>query len=147
MPLQEEALRGAHKLNVFKRFAMDLAELSNCKRSKVGCVLVTDDYSRVLAIGYNGPPAGESNDSCTSEEGDCGCVHAEANALVKLTLPCVGLKLITTRAPCRHCAGLIVNAKSVEEVYWVSPYRDGRGLFLLQQAGMRVMQLSNERPR
>ena len=49
--------------NKFKHYYMDIAkrtaELSYCKRLKVGAIVVKDD--RVLSIGYNGTPAGQDN--------------------------------------------------------------------------------------
>lgn len=111
---------------------MDLAQLSTCKRAKVGCVVVPDDLSMVYSIGYNGPPAGEPNDSCTGEQGRCGCVHAEANAVVKLG-PVTEAVLVCTTAPCLACAGLIVNCRKIHCVVYGLAYRDESGLELLRK--------------
>ena len=92
------------RLAVFWRLACDLASLSCCKRARVGCVVVPGDMTEVVAIGYNGPPAGEPNDSCRGTEGSCGCVHAEGNAVSKLRGG-AGLVMVTTTLQCEHCAG------------------------------------------
>lgn len=123
--------RRDEKLRAFVRFAVDLSDLSTCKRLKVGCVVVTPELTEVLAIGYNGPPSGTSNDSCRGET-PCGCVHAEANALVKLKSAKDHLILITTKSPCEHCAGLILNSRSIESLIYVDDYRDPTGRILIE---------------
>lgn len=113
-----------------------LAGLSWCRRLRVGCVVVTPELSEVVAIGYNGPSCGRPNDSCRGGEGSCGCVHAEANALVKLRSYDDGLVLLTTHAPCEHCAGLVVNSRRVGYVVYGERYRDPTGLVTLAGAGV-----------
>lgn len=130
--------RSDEKLSVFVRLAADLAQLSRCVRRSVGCVIIPPDFTEVLAIGYNGPPAGVSNDRCRSEQGACGCTHSEANALVKLSTHRSGLILVTTMAPCEQCAGLILNSKRIAEVVYDEPYRVEDGLTLLAEGGIRV---------
>lgn len=137
--------RENHKLSAFVRFADNLASLSYCRRLKVGCLLVPADFTEVLAIGYNGPPAGLPNDGCRGAEGACGCVHGEASALVKLTSPRSDLTLVTTVAPCEHCAGLIINSGKVRKVVYVSQYRDPAGLELLGKAMIDATQWEGRR--
>lgn len=102
----------------------------------MGAVVVRPDLSEVLAIGYNGPPAGLPNDGCRGAAGACGCVHAEANALVKLRSSEGGLVMVLTDSPCEHCAGLVVNSGRVGYVAYGREYRDGAGLGVLQAAGV-----------
>lgn len=125
---------------MFSNFAKELAELSTCKRLKVGCVVVDPELSGDMAIGYNGPPAGVSNDACRSEEGACGCIHGEANALIKLRTSKTGLVMFTTVSPCEHCAGLIINSRRIGYVIFQEAYRDDTGLELLFQSGIVVVQ-------
>ncbi len=134
--------RSRDKLRVFERLAADLAGLSRCRRRQVGCCLVPRDFTEVLAVGYNGPPAGVDNDSCRGDEGQCGCVHSEASALVKLKSPRRDLILVTTLAPCEHCAGLILNSKSVSVVVYRDEYRDSSGLSLLRSSGLVIVRSS-----
>lgn len=115
--------------------------LSTCRRNKVGCVIVPTDLSRVCAIGYNGPAAGEDDEACRCEEGACGCIHAEANALVKMREPGSGFIIISTVSPCEHCAGLIINSKQVDWVLYDRPYRDTGGLARLLIAGIGAYQI------
>jgi deoxycytidylate deaminase len=137
----EERARLTEKLKTFYRFAHNLAELSTCKRLSVGCVIVTPSLGEVVGIGYNGPPRGTRNDQCRSGEGTCGCIHAEANALVKARAG-DNLILFTTFSPCEHCAGLIVNSQKVKYLVFGLPYRDPvNGMKVLTQAGVIVRQL------
>lgn len=142
MPKKSEKLeRRSKKLAAFVRFAIELGELSTCLRLKVGCVIVPEDFSTILSIGYNGPPAGEPNNSCRGET-PCGCIHAEANALVKMRTTSRGLTLITTKSPCEHCAGLILNSGAVSKVVYVDDYRDSSGLELLLRSAVTVERFS-----
>lgn len=120
------------KLRVFVDFTAAIANLSTCKRSQVGCVVVPPDLREVIAIGYNGPPAGVDNSSCRAEVGNCGCIHGEANALVKVKSRARDLVMFCTRTPCEHCAGLILNSQCVGYLVYAEPYRDDAGLKLVQ---------------
>lgn len=104
-------------------------------------MVVTAALTEVVAVGYNGPPAGEPNDGCRGGAGSCGCVHAEANALVKLK---VGgdLLLSCSASPCEHCAGLILNSGVVRAVVFGSAYRDQAGADLLARRGVEVVEAS-----
>lgn len=129
------------KLEVFWQFTEGLAGLSRCKRLAVGCVIIPADLSEILAIGYNGPPAGVPNDSCRMEEGKCGCVHADANALVKLHSRDTGLVMILTHSPCEHCAGLVINSRRIGYVLYGGHYRDLRGANLLRSSGIVIVEI------
>ena len=97
--------------DIYMRFAQDLSKRSTCSRLQVGCVVVSGDNQRVLAIGYNGNYRGGPNRCDSEEPGACGCIHAEANAMVKFDpREAGGAVLYTTDSPCRHCAKLIVNS-------------------------------------
>jgi dCMP deaminase len=132
------------KLWAFCEFARSLSRLSTCRRLQVGCIVVTPDLTEVLAIGYNGPPAGVDNDRCRATgpgdgHGGCGCIHGEANALVRLKATGSDLVMLTTDSPCEHCAGLVLNSKSVGAVVYDREYRDRTGLELLEAAGVTVV--------
>jgi len=122
------------KLRTFIRFARELAGLSACRRDKVGCVVFPKDFSRVVAIGYNGPPRGCDNGSCSGEEGLCGCAHAETNAMVS-GLVGEGLVLFSTRSPCIHCGCAIANCQAVTAVIYDQPYKNDFGVGVLLRAG------------
>lgn len=116
------------------RLARQMAALSTCKRLRVGCAIVSAKLERVMAVGYNGPPAGLPNESCRDEVGACGCVHAEANAISKLE---GGFGVMhVTRSPCAHCAGMIVNSRRVAAVVYGEAYRDPTGVEVLRACGV-----------
>ncbi len=105
------------KFLMFAEWAIDIARLSTCKRLAVGTVVTDLEFTRVLAVGYNGQPVGKPNEACEDVAGNCGCVHSEANALIKRVTfePAI---MISTHSPCKHCDGLIRNARIVETFYW-----------------------------
>lgn len=124
------------KLAVFTQFARDLAGLSTCKRLQVACIVFDSAMTKVLAIGYNGQPAGIPHERCTGSVGACGCIHAEANAIVKLNTSETGLTLYCTTSPCMQCAGLIINCGRISRVLYSSEYRDDNPLTLLKETGI-----------
>jgi len=129
--------RQREKLRVFMQVARELSSLSTCKRKPCGALLLPPDFSEIIAIGYNGPAAGEPNDSCGGQP-NCGCFHAEENCLVKPRRHSqTDLTLLVTRAPCVHCVGLILNSRSVARVVWSDPSTKGvEGLELLRRRGI-----------
>lgn len=128
--------RKTNKFLKFLKFMTDLEDLSVCKRSKCAAIVYPGDFTRILSIGYNGPPSGLNHDHCTGQEGLCGCVHAEANAIIKLNDAVKNATMLCTMSPCYHCAGLIINSRSIGAVAYVSEYRDTTGLLLLKEAGI-----------
>ena len=52
-------------------------------RFQVGAVIVTEDNTQVLAVGYNGDHRGGPNCVESTEPGQSGFIHAEINALIK----------------------------------------------------------------
>jgi len=140
MSHEYETTRSEQKTEVFKQFLLGLKSLGTCKREQCACIVCDSQLTRVFSIGYNGPPADIDNDACTEEPKQCGCVHAEANALIKLGHIREAYMYCTT-APCIHCAGLIINSKKIKFVYWIHTYTDGRGLMALQKAGILHDQL------
>lgn len=125
------------KLRTFMEVARTLSHLTTCRRKPCGALLLPADFSEIIAIGYNGPPAGTPNDSCPGTEG-CGCVHAEENCLVKARRhSAADLTLMVTRAPCLHCAKLVINSRSVARVVWADPSTAGpEGLAMLDKANV-----------
>lgn len=121
----------------------NLAGLSCCKRegSRLGCVIIRADFTEVVAIGYNGPAAGEPNDRCRGADavGSCGCIHAEANAITKMGRRGYETVLICSLSPCEHCAGLIINTQCIKGVIFNKYYRDVGGIDRLRAAGITTV--------
>jgi dCMP deaminase len=123
--------------HIFMNLASDLALRSHCVKAQVGAVLVKD--TRIISIGYNGPPAGTHN--CDEEWPGTGCprdargscslaLHAEENAIlyaVKNGANLEGSTLYTTLSPCLPCARLIFSA-GIKRVYFVKSYAEYKGL-------------------
>jgi dCMP deaminase len=95
-----------------------------------------------LTVGYNGRAVGEDNSSCDETPGNCGCVHAEANALLKLRAEtCMLYTMYVTHSPCWHCAGLIINSQKIDRVYYHEEFRDSKGIARLKDAGIEVLRI------
>src|ERR1700733_2090619 len=93
----------------FEEIYMDLvssiSRRSTCSRLKVGTVITSTDFRKVLAVGYNGNAAGLPN-KCDSEEvGNCRCLHAEMSAIINCDTPRYVEKFVfITYSPCVMCA-------------------------------------------
>lgn len=123
----------------FMQMAMVLASRSTCSRAAVGALVVTPDRLQIVGIGYNGAARGmhHCNDDRrgTARPGECGCIHAELNAILKAPGTMLGLMLYTTTAPCYACAKLVLNT-GIARVVFGQRYRDDTGLILLNDAGI-----------
>lgn len=124
---------------MWMRVAEVVALRGTCARLHVGAVVTDCSMTRALAVGYNGNAAGLPNACDNEAEGQCGCVHAELNAMLK-TCGGARLKLFTTVAPCRACAKAIINA-GVDSVYYRAAYRSPAGLEVLRQARIRIYEV------
>ncbi len=123
--------------HIFMNLATDLAQRSHCVKAHVGAVLTKD--TRIISIGYNGPPKGTHN--CDEEWPEAGCprdskgscslaLHAEENAIlygVKNGANLQGATLYTTLSPCIACARLIFSA-GITQVYFKHSYAEYKGL-------------------
>ncbi|WP_242689189.1 dCMP deaminase family protein [Pedobacter sp. SYSU D00535] len=123
--------------NIFMNLASDLARRSHCVKAQVGAVLTKD--TRIISIGYNGPPAGTHN--CDEEWPESGCprdargscslaLHAEENAIlyaVKNGAALEGSTLYVTLSPCLPCARLIYSS-GIKKVIFKNSYAEYKGL-------------------
>lgn len=97
---------------------------------KVGCVIVSDDNTRVLALGYNGDHKGGPNKRDSLESGQSGFIHAEINALIKSDFASYqNKKMYLTHSPCYMCSKAIINA-GIKEVYYKNLYDEESVNFL-----------------
>ena len=130
--------RKSLKDRAFLKIASTISELSTCERSKVGAIVVTEDNSQIVGIGYNGNYAGGPNVCDSLEEGKCGCVHAEQNALLKFSsIMYKNAKMYVTLSPCMMCAKLIINA-GIKQVYYDVLYRDVLPVQMLRKNNILV---------
>ena len=111
-------------------------------RFQVGAIVVSEDNTQVLAVGYNGNYAGGPNTTESTEPGESGFIHSEINALLKLDYNNPKSKVMyVTLSPCRGCSKAMVNA-GINEVVYLEEYRDTSGLDILRSAGVKVRELS-----
>jgi len=122
---------------LFARFAQLVATRSTCTRLQVGSVITSGDFTRVLSIGYNGNARGLANTCDREEPGNCGCIHSEINALLKLDYTEPSKILFLTDTPCVNCAKAIINA-GIGAVYYIRDYRKTEGVDLLRSVGIPV---------
>ena len=125
--------------------ASEWANLSYCKRKKVGALIVKDRM--IISDGYNGTPSGFEN-NCEDEEGKTNwfVLHAEANAILKIassTQSCKGATLYITMSPCKECSKLILQA-GIQKVVYTTVYSDDSGLEFLKDAGIETLNITEQ---
>ena len=132
------------------------SQLSSAKRLQVGCVVVKDNT--IIGIGYNGMPAGWTNDCEEVVDVDPSdprydfnnftkelktkpeVMHAETNSLAKIarsTNSSEGAALFVTHAPCLDCAKIIHQA-GINSVYYRNTYRSTDGIEFLEKCNINV---------
>ena len=126
---------------IWKSFVLDIAQRSPDPKYKVGCIVVSEDNTQVLSMGYNGDHKGGSNKRDSLETGKSGFIHAEVNALIKLDYNNPKKKkAYLSLSPCLVCARSLVNA-GINEVYYIDEYIDTTGLDILRDSGISVKQI------
>ncbi len=122
---------------IYMELAAKLALRSHCVRAQVGAVLTKE--TRIVSLGYNGPPAGTHN--CDKEWPDVGCakdskgscslaLHAEQNAILyaaKNGVSMEGSTLYVTLSPCIACARVIFTT-GIKKVFYQHSYATYKGL-------------------
>jgi len=125
--------------DIYMDLAVNLAERSHCVKIKVGAVLARD--TRIISLGYNGPPAGTHN--CDVEWPVTGCardrkggcslaIHAEENAILyaaKNNSVIEGATLYVTLSPCLACARVIFTT-GIKKVIFLKSYAEYKGIDL-----------------
>lgn len=122
---------------IYMELAAKLALRSHCVRAQVGAVLTKE--TRIVSLGYNGPPAGTHN--CDKEWPGVGCardskgscslaLHAEQNAILyaaKNNVSMEGSTLYVTLSPCISCARVIFTT-GIKKVFYMHSYAAYKGL-------------------
>jgi dCMP deaminase len=123
--------------DIYMDLAVNLAQRSHCIKAQVGAVLVNE--TRIISIGYNGPPAGTHN--CDEDFGNAGCprdskgscslaLHAEQNTILyaaKNGAKVEGATLYVTLSPCISCARVIYTMK-IKKVFFLNSYAEYKGI-------------------
>ncbi|HMA68047.1 MAG TPA: cytidine/deoxycytidylate deaminase family protein [Desulfosalsimonadaceae bacterium] len=138
----------------FMEIAALVAKRSTCLRRAVGAVIVKD--KRILATGYNGAPSGirhceelgclrEQMQVASGERHElCRGIHAEQNAIIQAAyhgVPICGADLYCTNLPCSICTKMLINA-GIQTIYYRSGYADELAKDLLEEAGIRLIQIA-----
>jgi dCMP deaminase len=114
----------------FLNIASVVADRADCKRRKVGAVLVNSDHI-IIGTGYNGTRPGKpgcldgacprgnlsyaevaefSDYSDPTSPGFCISTHAEVNALLHTTQPVQNATIYVSQPPCPGCFKVLDNA-------------------------------------
>lgn len=127
------------KIRTFIDILHNIKDLSNSSTTKVGCIALKKDFSKIASFGYNGSYSGaeENPDTGTEEDslvpGESGFIHAEVNMIAKFKEhDPENYIIILTLSPCKMCTKILVNA-GFKHVYWVTEYRDTKHLEIFNQ--------------
>jgi dCMP deaminase len=143
---------------IYMELAQKLAQRSHCVKMHVGAVLTKD--TRIVSLGYNGPPAGTHN--CDIEWPEEGCprdskgscslaLHAEQNAILyasKNNVSVEGSTLYITLSPCIACARIIFTT-GIRKVIYLNSYAEYKkipsdeGVDFLKKFGVDVIKYSS----
>jgi dCMP deaminase len=155
-------------ITMYMEIAGIIAKQSSAKRLQVGAIVVKDD--RIISIGYNGMPAGWTNeceekewiignipqkykdDQWIFKEEDSGAIyrmrskpeviHAEANAIAKLARGSESGEGSTMFLTHAPCLDCAkqMYTAGINKVYFREQYRDTLGIDFLEQCGVEVEQ-------
>ena len=139
--------------------ARDIAQRSRCDRAKIGSVIV-DRTQRVLAVAYNGPPAGyapansQPESRCTDwcarakwgpsettaiSYSDCPANHSEINALLATDrTQREGGTVFVTGSLCLTCAKAVANS-GLARVVVVDGAGDGSDAHRVPQQSLQYL--------
>lgn len=123
--------------DIYMELAVKISQRSHCIKRHVGAVLAKE--TRIVSLGYNGPPAGTNN--CDEEYPETGCavdskgscslaIHAEQNAILYAAKNKVNIKgstLYVSLSPCLSCARIIYSM-GITRVVFLNSYADYKGL-------------------
>lgn len=126
--------------------AVLMSSRSNCERLHVGCVIVTggERKNRLVAAGYNGFLPGTPHVSRLRDGHEQATVHAEQNAVADAARrgsSVEGCIAYVTHYPCINCAKILAAAGIAEIKYRLDYSNDPLVRPLLEEAGVRVLQL------
>ena len=145
--------------DIYMDLASNLALRSHCVKIKVGAVLTKD--TRIVSLGYNGPPAGTHN--CDDVWPETGCprdskgscslaLHAEQNAILYASKNKVSIEdstLYVTLSPCISCAR-VVFTMGIKKVIFKESYAEYKGIAVdegvefLRKFGVQVEKYSRQ---
>lgn len=138
----ENTKRLSVKINTFIQILLNIRDLSNSSTTKVGCMTLKKDFSKIASFGYNGSYSGAqiNPETGTEEEslipGESGFIHAEVNMIAKFKEhDPENYIVLLTLSPCKMCTKILINA-GFKHVYWVDEYRDTSHLQIFNECGI-----------
>jgi dCMP deaminase len=151
--MEEQKKERPSFLDIYMELAHKMSERSTCARKnsagaamRVGCVISSPDFRKIVAVGYNGGASGDKNDCDrhgAEAVGNCGCLHAEENAAINCDVPRATPKIVfCTHLPCVMCAKRLINLGGVVKVYYDIDYRDRSALVLFTRASIEWEQFT-----
>jgi len=127
------------KIETFTDILKSIRDISNSSTTKVGCIALRKDFSKIASFGYNGSYSGaEVNSETGTEEdslypGESGFIHAEVNMIAKFKeYDPENYIVLLTLSPCKMCTKILVNA-GFKHVYWLDNYRNLDHLEIFKQ--------------
>ena len=122
--------RVRQKVKVYSEIAQLISELSQASTTKVGCLAIKRDFTKIASFGYNGSYPGAPLDSQTNSEeeslipGKSGLIHAEINMIAKFREPDPeNYIVLLTMSPCKDCTKVLCTA-GFKYIYWLEEYRE-----------------------
>lgn len=120
---------------MFMDMARAASRRSTCFRLNVGAIVTTLEHNPIAA-GWNGQAPGAAhcagNDCPGITPGNCGTLHAEANAVNKasaLLQTGTQVNVYATHSPCAECSLLLRESKiSIARIFFEVPYRSTQHL-------------------
>lgn len=144
-----------NKHEIYLNIALEIAKLSKCKKTQVGCIIVKD--GRIISTGTNGTPSGYTN--CTDnfcnhnhedflkEHSEWSLkheIHAEMNAIIFATRNGIKIPqesiLYCTHEPCDNCLKHIA-ALGINTVYYKYSYHSN---VINNTFDIKIIKLNNE---
>ena len=137
------------KIETFTDILKSIRDISNSSTTKVGCMALRKDFSKIASFGYNGSYSGaEVNSETGTEEdslvpGESGFIHAEVNMIAKFKeYDPENYIVLLTLSPCKMCTKILVNA-GFKHVYWLDNYSNLDHLEIFKQCKITNGPISN----
>ncbi len=141
----------------FMGIALLSAHRSKDPSTQVGACIV-NPKKRIVGIGYNGFPAGCSDeefpwesDGNFLEKKNTYVVHAEANAILNAHGNLDGCAIYIVFFPCHECTKLIIQSGIKKVVYLSNTFKWGPDVYnasrkMLEHAGVEIEQFVSKQP-
>lgn len=122
--------RVEHKVKIFTDIAENISKISTSQTTKVGCIAVKKDFTKIAAIGYNGRYPGcpinpkTGGEEISLEPGKSGFTHSEINLIAKFKEhDPENYFVIVTLSPCESCLQALI-IQGFRDIYYINSYRE-----------------------